>query len=98
MNYPLSVVPPGVVACAKIYDLFRSASAQDTQTSIATAQEIWKMLIEECYSIGTVGLSPATMGVRVVKNTLGNIPQRQINAQHCRTPCSSQPATFYFKA
>ena len=35
---------------------------------------------------------------RVVKNTLGNVPEREINAQHCRTPCSSQPATFFFKA
>ena len=23
---------------------------------------------------------------------------RQVNAQHARTPCSSHPATFYFKA
>ena len=48
-------------------------------------------------AVGTVGLSPATQGVRVVKNTMGNVPEREINAQHCRTPCSAQPATFYFK-
>lgn len=82
----------------KVYELFSAAAGQDSATSIKTAQEIWKILVDETYSIGTVGLSPATMGVRVVKNTLGNIPERQVNAQHCRTPCSSQPATFYFKA
>jgi hypothetical protein len=48
--------------------------------------------------IGTVGLSPAFMGVRVVKNTMGNIPARQTNAQHVRTPNTSHPATFFFKA
>jgi hypothetical protein len=55
-------------------------------------------LIEEQYSIGTVGLSPATMGVRVVSSKMGNIPSRQINAPHTRTPGSSHPATFFFKA
>jgi hypothetical protein len=28
---------------------------------------------------------------------MGNIPERQTNAQHVRTPYSSQPITFYFK-
>jgi hypothetical protein len=82
----------------KIYDLYKSASGQDTAASIKTAQQIWQILVDETYSIGTVGLSPATQGVRVVKNTLGNVPEREINAQHCRTPCSSQPATFFFKS
>jgi peptide/nickel transport system substrate-binding protein len=82
----------------KAMELISAAAGQDTAASQKTAQEIWKILVEETYSIGTVGISPATMGVRVVKNTLGNVPQREINAQHCRTPCSSQPATFFFKA
>jgi hypothetical protein len=38
------------------------------------------------------------MGVRVVSTRMGNIPARQINAQHCRTPGSSQPSTFFFKS
>jgi hypothetical protein len=41
-------------------------------------------MVDEQYSIGT--------------RRLGNVPSRQINAQHCRTPCSSHPATFYYKA
>jgi peptide/nickel transport system substrate-binding protein len=54
--------------------------------------------VEETYSIGTVGLSPAVMGVRVVKNNMGNVPSRQMNAMHCRTPCSSHPTTLFFKS
>jgi peptide/nickel transport system substrate-binding protein len=64
---------------------------------VKIAQEIWKIICEECWVIGTVGLSPAFMGVRVVKNTMGNIPARQTNAQHVRTPNTSHPATFFFK-
>jgi hypothetical protein len=48
--------------------------------------------------IGTVGQSPAQMGVRIVSKRRGNIPARQVNAQHARAPCSSYPATFFFKS
>ena len=44
--------------------------------------------------IGTVGQSPALMGVRLVSNKLGNIPARICIAQHCRTPRSSHPETL----
>jgi peptide/nickel transport system substrate-binding protein len=82
----------------KAMDLFRSAAGKQTPERNKIAQEIWRILIDEQYSIGTVGLSPATMGVRVVSRKMGNIPARQINAPHTRTPGSSHPATFFFKA
>ena len=50
------------------------------------------------YSIGTVGVSPAVMGVRIVKNNLGNVPARQFNGQHGRTPAAMHPTTLYFKS
>jgi peptide/nickel transport system substrate-binding protein len=83
----------------KALDLFRSAgSKKTTEERWALAQEIFKLIVDEQFSIGTVGQSPATMGVRIVSKRMGNIPARQINAQHCRTPGSSQPSTFYFKS
>ncbi|HEY2902842.1 MAG TPA: ABC transporter substrate-binding protein, partial [Polyangia bacterium] len=82
----------------KAMELFRSAAGKKTHERYKLAQEIWKILIDEQYSIGTVGLSPATMGVRVVSTKMGNIPARQVNAPHTRTPGSSHPATFFFKA
>jgi len=82
----------------KALELFRSAAGKKTQDRYKIAQEIWKIMVDEQFSIGTVGQSPAAMGVRIVSKKLGNIPSRQINAQHCRTPCSSHPATFFFKA
>jgi peptide/nickel transport system substrate-binding protein len=54
--------------------------------------------VEECWAIGIVGVSPAFMGVRITKNNMGNIPTRQTNAQHARTPNTSHPATFFFKS
>jgi len=79
-------------------ELFRSASGQQMAERNKTAQEIWKILIEQQYSIGTVGQSPAQFGVRLVSRKLGNIPSRTCIAQHCRTPGVSHPETWYFKA
>jgi peptide/nickel transport system substrate-binding protein len=81
----------------KALDLYRSAAGKPAAERNQLAQEIWKILVDEQYSIGTVGLSPATMGVRVVSTRMGNVPSRQLNAAHARTPCSSHPATFFFK-
>jgi len=82
----------------KVLEMFRSAPGKKAPERRKLAQEIWKILVDEQWSIGTVGQSPATLGVRVFSKRMGNIPARQVNAQHCRTPGSSHPATFYFKA
>jgi peptide/nickel transport system substrate-binding protein len=78
-------------------ELFRAASGQDAAQRQGTAKEIWKILVDQQYSIGTVGQSPAFMGVRLVSNRLGNVPSRVCIAQHCRTPGGSHPETWYFK-
>jgi peptide/nickel transport system substrate-binding protein len=81
----------------KAFDLFRAAYGMNDEDRTKAAKEIWKIIVEQTWSIGTVGQSPAFMGVRIVKNNMGNIPERQVNAQHVRTPHSSWPETFYFK-
>jgi peptide/nickel transport system substrate-binding protein len=82
----------------KALDLFRSGPGLEEAERNKQIQEIWKILAEEAYSIGTVGLSPAVMGVRIVKNNVGNSPARQFNGQHGRTPTAMQPSTMYFKS
>jgi peptide/nickel transport system substrate-binding protein len=82
----------------KALELFRSASAEKTEAGRdKIAQDIWKILVDQQYMIGTVGESPAQFGVRLVSTKLGNIPSRSCIAQHCRTPSSSHPETWYFK-
>ena len=81
----------------RAFDLFRASFGASEDERTRNGKEIWRILVDNVYSIGTVGQSPAFMGVRLVKNTMGNIPERQVNAQHARTPFSSQPITFYFK-
>jgi len=81
----------------RAFDLFRNAFGMKEEERVKSAKEIWKIIVEQTWSIGTVGQSPAFMGVRIVKNNMGNVPERQINAQHARTPHTSMPITFYFK-
>ena len=82
----------------KIFDLYTEASSLQADGRNKNAQEIWKILVDQQYGIGTVGQSPAGLGVRLVSNKLGNIAGRVCNAQHCRTPGNSHPETWYFKA
>ena len=82
----------------KIFDLYTEAAGLKAEGRNHNAQEIWKILVDQQYGIGTVGQSPAGLGVRLVSNRLGNIAARVCNAQHCRTPGNSHPETWYFKA
>jgi peptide/nickel transport system substrate-binding protein len=82
----------------RVLELFRSAAGQQEAERNRTAQEIWRILVEQQYSIATVGQSPALQGVRVVSRRLGNIPGRTCIAQRCRHPGISHPETWYFKA
>ncbi len=81
----------------KAFELFRSAAGQKEDERNKTTQEIWKLAIDQQWSIGIVGQSPAFMGVRLVSDRLGNIPDRTCIAQHCRTPATGHPETWYFK-
>ena len=49
-------------ACSRRSSCYDQAGGQDTEQSIETAQEIWKILVDRRFSIGTVGVSPAVMG------------------------------------
>ena len=82
----------------RIFDLYRSAGSQREQERYRIAQEIWKILVDQQYGIGTVGQSPAFMGIRLVSNRIENTPSRACIAQHCRTPGGSHPETWFFKS
>ena len=82
----------------KALEMLRSAPGLKPDEQVKAAQEIWRIVVEAQWSVGIVGQSPAFMGVRVIKNNMGNVPARQVNAQHARTPGSSHPATFYVRS
>lgn len=82
----------------KALDLYRSAPGLSRDEQIKVGKEIWKIAVDEQWTIGTCGLSPGLMGVRIVKKNVGNVPARQSNGQNVRTPAISHPATYFFKS
>lgn len=89
-------IEPADPKVKEVLDLFSQGLKGTTEERITIGQEIWKIITDEVWTIGTVGQSGAFMGVRVVKNNMGNIPSRQFNIQAGQTPNISRPATFYF--
>ena len=65
---------------------------------IQLGKEIWRIVIDEAWIVGLVGQSPASLGVRVVKTDLGNVPARQFNNPDTKTPSISRPVTLYWKS
>lgn len=81
----------------KGFELLRTAVGLPEDKRDEIAKELWRMLVDEVWSIGLIGLSPAYMGTRVVNERLENVPARTCVSQHCRTPWSGHPEQWYFK-
>jgi len=81
----------------KLMELWQKAFGVPEEERIKIGKEIWRIAVEEQWAIGTVGLSPAAQGVRIVSNNMGNVPARQYNSPDGMTPATSRPETFFFK-
>jgi peptide/nickel transport system substrate-binding protein len=93
-NGEQGIEPPDNVK--HVLDLFAQGLAGSAEERITIGQEIWSIITDEVWTMGTVGQSGAFMGVRIAKNNMGNIPSRQFNIQAGQTPAISRPATFYY--
>src|SRR5262245_65291218 len=58
----------------ELMDKWRKAFGVPEKERIQLGKDVWRIAAEEVYIIGVVGQGPAAMGVRVVKNNMGNIP------------------------
>ena len=82
----------------KIWDLYSRGKTVDTAARVKMGQELWRIVLDQVYAIGTVGQSPAIQGVRVASRDLGNIADRHINSAGKDNPASSIPEQYYIKA
>jgi peptide/nickel transport system substrate-binding protein len=90
--------PEELSGLKRVYQLYLEGFGVPEDKQVANGKEIWKLVTDQVFSIGTVGLSPASMGIRIVSNKLGNVPDRQYNSPDGKTPGISRPVTFYFKS
>ena len=81
----------------KLMALWKQGFGVPEAERIEIGKEMWRVAVEQQWAVGTVGLSPAVMGVRIVSNRLGNSPDRLYNSTDGMTPAPSRPETFFFK-
>src|SRR5215470_3580851 len=87
--------PPGRLK--ELLDLYRAGFSAPEKQHYEMGKKIWRIAIEEQYVIGTVGLAPGIMGLRVVKASMGNVPQRMFNGSSTLHPKQSKPETAFYK-
>jgi peptide/nickel transport system substrate-binding protein len=82
----------------KVEQLYQKAAQVPPDERVKIGKEMWRIILDNQWAIGTVGMSPAIQGVRVVKNSMGNIPDRQLNDANVENPGNSRPEQWYFKS
>ncbi len=81
----------------EVMTLYRKAFGVPEAERIEIGKQIWRIVLDQAWSVGLVGQSPASLGVRVAKTDLGNVPERQFNSPDTKTPGISRPQTLYWK-
>ena len=83
---------PKMLEMYELYDQGRVAQAEERN---AIAQEMWKIALEELWTVQVVTQIPAWP--LVVKTRVGNVPTGLCNTGRCRFPSTARPETFYLK-
>jgi peptide/nickel transport system substrate-binding protein len=81
----------------KMLELFDQAKGVPADKRIEIGKQILQLYLENVFVIGTVGLSPAILGVAVVKNYMGNVPESVVGSTPGQTKGNSRPEQYYFK-
>ena len=82
----------------EVMTLYRKAFGVPEAERVELGKEIWRIVLDEAWSVGLVGQSPASLGVRVVNTDLGNVPERQFNSPDVKTPGISRLQTIYWQS
>jgi peptide/nickel transport system substrate-binding protein len=81
----------------ELMEKWRKAFGVPEEERIKLGKEVWQIAADEAYAIGVIGMGAASMGVRVAKTNMGNVPSRQYNSPDAKTPSISRPVTFFWK-
>jgi len=81
----------------ELMEKWKQAFGVPEEERIRLGKEVWKIAAEEVHIIGVIGMGAASMGVRVAKVNMGNVPSRQYNSPDAKTPTISRPVTFFWK-
>ena len=82
---------------ARIVEIIETAKTVGTEQQIELAQELNRMIADQLYGIGTVGLTPMIQGVVVFNSDMVNVPPLVANDWPVRTPGDARPETFFYR-
>jgi peptide/nickel transport system substrate-binding protein len=80
-----------------LMDLWRKGFAAAEADRIRIGKEWWQRAADQCLQIGVVSRSLSQYGIHLVKNGLGNVPERTLSSTVIGTPLNALPMTFYWK-
>jgi peptide/nickel transport system substrate-binding protein len=81
----------------KMLQLFDQGKGVPADKRIELGKQILQPYLDNMFVIGTVGLSPAILGVAVVKNYMGNVLDSVVGSTPGQTKGNSRPEQYYFK-
>jgi peptide/nickel transport system substrate-binding protein len=81
----------------KQLELFEKAKGVPSEERAVIGQEINRLMADNVWIIGTVGVSPALLGIVIKKNNVGNVPDSVVGTTPGQTPGNARPEQFYFK-
>jgi len=79
-------------------DAYQSAFSAPPDQQVELAKKVWRIALDEVWTIGTVGLSPAIQGARIAKANMGNVPDRIFNGASTFAPGQSRTETYNYKS
>ena len=79
----------------KMLQLYDQAKGLPSDQLGDIGRQILQLYLDNMYCIGTVGVSPAILGVAVVKNYMGNVPESVVGSTPAQTPGNARPETFF---
>ncbi len=83
---------------AKQLEAFDKGKTVPAEERKALGQEINKLMADNVWVIGTVGVSPALLGIVIRKNNMANVPDSVVGSTPGQTPGNARPEQFFFKA
>lgn len=82
----------------KQLELLNEGKGKPADQRIAIGKQILQLAVDNNWVIGTVGVSPALLGVAIIGNNFGNVPDLVTGSTPGQTPGNARPEQFFLKS
>jgi peptide/nickel transport system substrate-binding protein len=90
-------IPDSLSLLKDAMELYYQGQTADEEQRIELGKQIYRMHVDQVWSIGVVGFGMNSYGFFLAKNNLGNVPKRVLSNQTQRSMSNALPMTFFYK-